>query len=356
MRRPLRSLPFFLPHVVAANIIAGLIQGRPGAFRIIFFAFVATPYLDWLSGVDRTAPTAKDQQGLDESLGWKLAIWSWAPIQTALVLGGFLSVRDLPLQDVIAVGIGVGMACGIFGVTAAHELMHGRGSIYRAGSVFVLSLFSYPHFAIEHVYGHHRNVGTRRDPATARIGESLYTFLPRSVIGGFRSAWRIETRRLRRVSGVSLIHNQLFRQYVVLLPIYCAVGYTFGPNGVLMMAVQSFVAVFLLETLNYVGHYGLVRRQVLPGSYEPIQQRHSWNSSHRVSNWLLFNAGRHSDHHCEPRRGYLSLRHESRAPQLPGGYFAMFVLALFPPLWRRIMDPLVPAVPQEDTRVVEVAR
>lgn len=329
-------------------------QGRPGEFRVILCAFFAAPYLDSLLGVDRATATARDRQGIEASLIWKLAIWSWVPIQATLLLGGLLSVRDLSLRDVIAVGTGVGMASGIFGVTAAHELMHHRGSIYRAGSVFILSLFSYPHFAVEHVYGHHRNVGTHRDPATARIGESLYAFLPRSVIGGLCSAWRIETRRLRRISSLSLTRNHLFWQFAALVLIYGVVGCGFGSNRLLMIAVQSVVAVFLLETLNYVGHYGLVRRQVAPGRYEPVQQRHSWNSSHRVSNWLLFNAGRHSDHHCEPRRSYLSLNHENRAPQLPAGYFAMFVLALFPPLWRRIMDPLVPAVPQERTRVVEV--
>ena len=241
------------------------------------------------------------------------------------------------------------MAGGIFGVTAAHELMHRRGPWPRAGAAFLLSLFSYPHFCIEHVQGHHRNVGTRRDPATARLGESLYAFLPRGVIGGFRGAWRIESRRLR---------NRLVWQYALLAGLYGIVGYALGGNGILVLAVQAAVAIFLLETLNYVGHYGLVRRVMAPGRYEPVQQQHSWNSSHRVSNWLLFNVGRHSDHHCEPDRGYLSLKHESGAPQLPGGYFAMFVLALFPPLWRRIMDPLVPVMPTQDSpaMVMEAAK
>src|SRR5262249_22502935 len=127
----------------------------------------------------------------------------------------------------------------------------------------------------------------------------------------------------------------------VLVLQYAAVGQFFGTRGIALMAIQSTIAFSLIETINYVEHYGLRRREISPGKYEPVLPHHSWNSSHRVSNWLLLNIPRHSDHHFDAARPFNTLRHWNQAPQLPAGYFAMFVLALFPPLWSRVMDPRV---------------
>jgi alkane 1-monooxygenase len=201
-------------------------------------------------------------------------------------------------------------------------MMHRRSRLERGLAVMLMTLFSYPHFCVEHVRGHHANVGTRRDPATARLGESLYAFLPRTVLGGFASACRIDPARV-------------FVYLLLVATAYATVAVRFGVRGVAFFGLQSAVAVLLIEILNYVEHYGLVR-----GERERVSARHSWDSAHRVSNWMMFNVARHADHHRDASRGYAQLRNAAGGRRLPAGYFAMFVLALFPPLWRRVMDPL----------------
>jgi alkane 1-monooxygenase len=242
--------------------------------------------------------------------------------------------------DCWVVACDLGFAGGIIGITVAHELSHARSAWDRRLAEALMTLCSYPHFCIEHVHGHHRNVGTPGDPATARAGENLYAFLLRCVPGGVRSAWRLEARRLRlrRLPAWS-VRNRMFRYAVSLAGLYALVGWGFGLPGVFFFAAQGLVSVFLLEAVNYVQHYGLMRRPAGPGRYEPVRPWHSWNFGHRLSNWLLFNLGRHSDHHCRARSPYHALRDCGDAPQLPAGYFAMVVLALFPPLWQAVMGP-----------------
>src|SRR6266446_5529382 len=230
----------------------------------------------------------------------------------------------------------------MFGVPVAHELMHRPGRLRRSVAEVQMGLLSYPHFCIEHVEGHHRYVATPRDPATARLGESLFAFYPRVVWGSLRSAWRIEAGRLHdRGIGVLSFHNRMLRYAILLWVLYAVLFVQFGWPGITFFAVQSAVGFSTLEVINYVEHYGLTRRESAPGCYERVGVEHAWNSNHRVSNWLLFNVARHSDHHCDSRRPWGSLRNLDEAPQLPAGYFSMFVLALVPPLWHRVMDPRV---------------
>ena len=215
---------------------------------------------------------------------------------------------------------------------------------------------TYPHFCVEHVEGHHRNVGTPADPATARLGESVYRFVPRSVLGGLASAWRIERRRaarlgLRRWSW----RDRRVRMGLLTAALYAAVALAFGWAGVLFFAAQSAVAVGQLEVINYLEHYGLSRREVGPGRYERVGAEHSWESAHRLTAWYLFNLPRHADHHARASRPYWNLDHSEASPQLPWGYSTVFLMALVPPLWRRVMDPRVPARSRGDRPLEEVA-
>jgi alkane 1-monooxygenase len=222
----------------------------------------------------------------------------------------------------------------------AHELVHRSGKFERALAEVLMMQVSYTHFCIEHVLGHHANVATPRDPATARAGESFYAFLPRTVFGGVASAWCIEAVRMKRGGRpVFSLGNRMLRYAAELILLYGVAALLFGAGGVLFLAAQSIVAFTMLEVVNYLEHYGLQRREVRPGRFEPTRPYHSWNSSHRVTNWFLFNLGRHSDHHAAAGRRFHTLRHFEEAPQLPIGYAAIFVLALVPPLWRRVMDP-----------------
>ncbi len=198
----------------------------------------------------------------------------------------------------------------------------------------------YLHFYIEHNQGHHSRVATDEDPATARAGESYWHFLPRTIVQSVASAWHIEARRLAQ-AGQPLISPRNRMLWAIVVPVTVAAGLwlTLGAAAGLLFAGQALVAANLLETVNYIEHYGLTRRRLPDGRYEKVGVQHSWNASQRFSNWLTFNLQRHSHHHVQVTRRYQELEHAPGAPQLPGGYSAMLIVAMVPPLWRRLMDP-----------------
>jgi len=315
MRSTMCALPYLLPYAVPLVVVTADRMGARWAFASVIWVFLAAFVADVVVKPDLASGSQ------DQTIAFRVLTWLWLPAQIALVLTGLFAVSRDGSQLFFA-AVSVGAAGGMFGIPAAHELMHRRSRVERGLAVALMTLFSYAHFCIEHVRGHHANVGTRRDPATARLGESLYAFLPRTVIGGFLSACRIDPARV-------LVY------WMLTGVVYVAVALRFGARGVAFFALQSAVAVLLIEILNYVEHYGLVR-----GEGERVGVRHSWDSAHRVSNWMMFNVARHADHHRDASRGYAQLRNAEGARRLPAGYFAMFVLALFPPLWRQVMDPL----------------
>lgn len=339
MDRTMRVLAILLIYLVPLSMLYGYLQGALWAFRTVAWLYFALLLLDSFFGLDKSAPELPRRH----SVLWQLPLWLWAPVYAMAIVCGLLvvtqpfQIEPAPGRVFFLVSIAVGMTGGMLSVPIAHELMHRKNRFERFLAEFLMAMLSYTHFCIEHVYGHHRRVGTAKDPATARLGESFYAFYPRSVFGGVVSAWRLETGRLRRRGMPALSpRNRMLRYGATLLAIYTAIGYRFGWLGVAFFATQGVIAFSILEAINYVEHYGLTRR-----TRERVMPWHSWNSSHRISNWFMFNLARHSDHHCQAGRSYPELRHLDEAPQLPAGYFAMFVLALFPPLWRWVMNPLV---------------
>ena len=289
--------------------------------------------LDFICGED-----AADGSSAAPTLLLRVITWLWLPLQAAVIVTGLIAVTaKLDWHTLYVTSIGVGAISGMFGIPVAHELMHRQSTAERTLAEVQMAMFSYAHFCIEHVEGHHVNVGLRQDPATARSGESLYEFLPRSIGGGFVHAFRLESQRLVSLGVPQIgIQNRMLRYLALQGAVYALVVWLFGLRGTIFFAAQSAVGILIIEVINYVEHYGLTRRD-----HEPVTDRHSWNSSHRISNWLMFNVPRHSDHHADANRPYSLLRHAGGDRQLPAGYFAMFVLALFPPLWQRVMDPLL---------------
>jgi len=328
-------LPFLLPCLVPALVLTAYWNGAAWAFRAVIWSYLAALVLDFVGGEDTSEPRG------DAAIGFcRLITWLWFPLQLAVIVTGLVAVTVSPdWRTLYVVSIAAGGISGMFGIPVAHELMHRSSRLERTLAELQMSLFTYAHFCIEHVEGHHHNVGLRRDPATARFGESLYAFLPRTVLGGYLDAWRLEIARLRAAGhAVHGPHNRMLRYLVLQLVMIVAIAAAFGGRGVAFFLFQSAVGILIVEVLNYVEHYGIRRRE-----HEPVTDRHSWNSSHRISNWLMFNVPRHSDHHADAARAYPQLRHAGADRQLPVGYFAMFVLALFPPLWRSVMDPLIAA-------------
>jgi alkane 1-monooxygenase len=347
----------FVPHLLCVSMILGYLTGTHWAFGMVGWIQLAVPVLDRVVGVD--ASRQPPPEDADRLAG--LAIWSFLPAHLALIACGVLAVTSgfptsphTPLS-IVQVAMAVGAVGGMCAAPVAHELMHRTGWLAAGAAEIQMMMLTYPHFCIEHVEGHHYNVGTPADPVSARAGESLYQFYPRAVWGSLVSAWRLEVARLKRAGiGPVRLRNRMIRYGVAQLIVYGMIGWIAGPSGAAFFALQTMIAFSIVETINYVEHYGLTRREIAPGCYEPVTPAHAWNSSHRISNWLLFNVAFHSDHHCDSERAYSSLRHLQGAPQLPAGYFSMFVLALIPPLWHRVMDPRVEAWIR-DRRPVELA-
>ena len=277
------------------------------------------------------------------SLGF--ACWLWSG-------GGWLSMT---FGDKVGLMTTVGIVGGV-GINAAHELGHKRQLVERRLSKIALAQTCYGHFFVEHNRGHHSRVATPADPASARLGESLYRFIPRSLFGGLRSSWHMEARRLAR-SGLSpwTFRNHILNAWLLSAAMFAVLALWFGTNVLPWLAGQAIIGIFLLEIVNYIEHYGLQRKLMASGRYEKVSPCHSWNSNAVVTNIFLFHLQRHSDHHANPQRRYQTLRSFDEAPELPGGYGTMVVLALFPLLWRRVMDPRVFAHYQDQIRLTAIA-
>jgi len=343
-----RAAPFFSIYVVMSGaLLVGLRGGWCTLLAPLVTTFVLVPIFDAVIGVDARDPPDQPP-GRAARAAFRAAIWLAAPVQAALLLWG-ASVVVQPssaLVEKVGATVSVGLVGGVLGITAAHELIHRRSRIDRAFGAIILAMVSYLHWMIEHLAGHHRRVATPNDPATARLGEPLPAFVARSVAGGYRSSWSIEAARLERArpgAGAPALRNRVLWLTVAPFVLAAALAAVFGPAAAVFFFAQSLIAVLLLETVNYIEHYGLERRLVGPGVYERVTPIHSWNASHRMTNWLLFNLQRHSDHHVSPARAYYELRQFDASPQLPFGYAGMALLAFVPPLWRRVMDPRVAA-------------
>jgi alkane 1-monooxygenase len=326
--------------------LAGFLGGRQGGVGVlsgVALAFVVIPVLDALLGLDPSNPSEDEARRLQQSPYLRALPFAWIPVQLALLGWALGFVGHLSTWEVVGLTLSLGVTTGGIGITVAHELGHKPGRAERAGALVLLASVSYLHFFIEHNRGHHLRVATPADPATSRLGESFWRFLGRTVPAQWRSAWGIERELLaRRGLGPASWRNRMLWFAVTPVAITAALGATLGGRAAAVFVAQSVIAFSLLEAVNYIEHYGLVRRELSAGKYEPVTHLHSWNSSHRLTNWVLFHLQRHSDHHAHAARRYPALRHFDDSPQLPAGYASMVLLALVPPLWRRVMDPRVP--------------
>jgi alkane 1-monooxygenase len=311
----------------------------PPAFAWWFYSI-----LDAVLGRNTENP---DPETPDAQLFWyKLNTWLWLPIQILLIYGSvwYVTQSDMSLGEKFAAFFGVGVISGSVGIVYAHELLHQSDKFERLLADMLLATVLYSHFRTEHLLVHHPWVGTRRDLVTARYNEGFHRYFVRVLAGGMRSAWRAEKAMLARRDLSALDGANPFWHYIALqtgaLILALAVG---GWEGLGFFAFQALVAIWLLELTNYVEHYGLTRKHLGNGKYEPVRPHHSWNADHKATNWQFINLQRHSDHHYKPARRYplLQTYPADTAPQLPLGYPMMGLAAMVPPLWRRIMNPKV---------------
>lgn len=320
------------------------------------FIYIAIPVCDLLFGSDRDNPPDARVPSLEQDRYYRYIVYAAVPVQYLSFFWGAWAVSTLPMAwwEYLGVAISVGGVCGV-GINTAHELGHKTDPFERWLAKIALLPTAYGHFFVEHNRGHHVRVATPEDPASARYGESFWAFLPRTMIGSWRSAWALERRRLQREGhSVWSWRNDILQTSVLTVLLFGSVIAACGWIVVPLLLIGAFYGASLLEVVNYVEHYGLCRQKTDSGRYERCAPRHSWNSNHIVTNLLLYQLQRHSDHHANPTRSFQALRHFEEAPQLPSGYASMILLAYFPPLWFRVMNPKVRAHYQGDMRLANI--
>lgn len=337
----MRRFSFLLPYALPPALLLGWLMGGAWIWLPVFLVFGIVPVLDWLIGVDSWNPSSEESTVLENDPYYRWILYGWVPVQFALLLFA-VSVASASegFLEWLGLAVSLGVLTGGVGITIAHELGHKLSSWEQWLGRLLLMSVGYMHFHIEHNKGHHAQVATPNDPATAREGQSVYAFFPQTVAGSFQHAWKIETDRLQK-SGKSPFSpfNQLYWGIAGTL-VFAIIAFAIGGfAGLGVFLIQAIVAIGLLEVINYVEHYGLTRNERADGKgYERVTEQHSWNASHWLTNGIIFNLQRHSHHHIAHHRRYQVLQHFESSPQLPTGYAGMLLLALVPPLWRKVMD------------------
>ncbi|MFN3825100.1 MAG: alkane 1-monooxygenase [Pseudorhodobacter sp.] len=339
------ALPFWLSLGMVPLAVIGALVGGWTVLLLPLSGWVMFSVLDAITGLNEdNSDLATPEEGL---IWYRLLTLIWFPVQ--FVLLGWLiwyvpQADHLGLWERIGLFFGMGVIAGTVGINYSHELMHQKSALERWLGDLLLASVLYSHFRSEHLRVHHLYVGTPRDPVTARYNEGFHRFYPRVLVECLQSAWEAERAMLAR-RGLPVWHrSNPFWRYGVLQAGMIALALTLGGwQGLLLFLWQAGVAVWQLELVNYVEHYGLTRRHLGNGKYEHVLPRHSWNAAQKASNWLLINLQRHSDHHYKPDRRFPLLQNYSadEAPQLPYGYPVMTACAMVPPLWRRVMNPRV---------------
>lgn len=341
------AAPFWMSMLTVPLALASILWGGWWVLSLPLFAWGLFTLLDALSGLNLENEDPGTPTGL---LFWyRLVTLIWFPIQAGLILFALATVPDaahLTLVEKWAIFFGLGVVSGAVGIVYAHELVHQKNNLERWLGDLLLSSVLYSHFRTEHLLVHHRYVGTVRDAVTARYNEGFHRFFPRVLREGFTSALRAEAERLRKKCLSPWSLKNPFWRYAALQAIWVALALLLGGwGGLVLFLVCALTAIWQLELTNYIEHYGLTRKYLGDGKYEHVKPRHSWNASHKASNWLLINLQRHSDHHYKPDRRFplLQTYGPDEAPQLPYGYPLMTQMAMIPPLWRRVMNPRVRA-------------
>ncbi len=318
---------YLLAWSIPASFLVSLNAEGLGSFFTVFYAFGILPSLELMLKPDRSNPQIQDEVQLNGSKILDWILWATVPIQWACLLACMFRIGSADLSPLETCGLifSLGICCGVLGINAAHELGHRKSRFERILSRLLLMTSLYWQFYVEHNRGHHKHVATPEDSESAFAGESLPRFWIRALWLAFRNAWRLDPTEM--VLGT-----------VAQAALLAGIQIKFGTGPALAFSASAGIGALLLQSVNYIEHYGLSRKRLEGGGYEKVLPRHSWNSSHPLSRFVLFELSRHSDHHAHATRKYPLLRHFEDAPQMPTGYPGMILMALIPPLWFRYMD------------------
>ncbi len=309
--------------------------------------YVIAPLLDWLIGEDTNNPPEEVVMQLERDPYYRRLTYIVVPLHfiTLTACAWYAATQSLSWWAFTVLAIVAGLTAGL-AINTGHELGHKKSKLEKSLAKIVLAVAAYGHFSVEHNRGHHKDVSTPGDPASARMGEGIYKFARREIPAAFRRAWQVEEERLT-LRGKPVWHhsNPILQSYAITAILSLTLIVLFGWKVIPFLLIHNFLAYWQLTSANYVEHYGLLRERDARGRYERCQPHHSWNSNHILSNLVLFHLERHSDHHTYPQRRYQSLRHFDDLPSLPNGYFGMYLLAYFPWLWFLVMDKRLMALP-----------
>jgi alkane 1-monooxygenase len=334
-----RHLKFLLPFSLFILAYFSFTQHGWWIASPVIYAFGFIPLLELLIPLSKDNMTEAEEKIAKDDRLYDWWLYIIVPLQYAALVLFLFSLQEEGLQTWEKWGriVAMGLLCGAFGINVGHELGH-RRFLYERNLAKALLLTSlYMHFYIEHNKGHHKNVSTKEDPSSARKWEPIYLFYFRTVIFGYFSAWKIAADDQKR-KGKPVLHfsNQMIQFQLLQIIFLATIYFLFGTDIMLSFASAASIGFLLLETVNYIEHYGLERKKTEEG-YERAMPEHSWNSSHILGRLMLFELSRHSDHHYLASRKYQVLRHHEEAPQMPTGYPGMMLLSLLPPLWFSVM-------------------
>ena len=337
----MRKIKYLAAYLIPFSTLLALILPGLWTYSTVFFAFGIIPGIELFSKGNNRNLSEVEESKESANKFYDILLYLNIPIQFALVLLFCLQLESFQNSNFELVGmvLSLGISIGSIGINVAHELGHRPEKYHHILAIIQLVPGHYTHFFIEHNKGHHKHVATPEDPATARLGENIYAFWLRSSIGSYLNAWKIE---IRSNGGLLSPKNKMIWLSLLQITYLLTVFAFFGAWITAMVIITGIVGFLLLESVNYIEHYGLVRAQLPNGRYETVKVKHSWNSNHSLGRIVLYELTRHSAHHYRSTIKYQVLKHYDESPQLPYGYPGSILLALVPPLWFYLINPKVP--------------
>lgn len=346
----MKDLKYLFAYLVPYSAFVAIYNGGFWSPLTFIIAFVILPLFElfFKGNTDNFSKEQEQVKKKESRFDWMVylnVLLQWGIVAFFLYRVAFTELSNWEFAGMI---LSVGICCGVLGINVAHELGHRRKKYEQWMAKALLLSSLYMHFFIEHNRGHHKNVSTDLDPASSRKNEPIYLFYFRSIIGSYLHAWKLENDRLKKAGkSIFTLENEMIRYHIwegaLVVGIFTFLGLKAG-IAFLCVAAGGYL---LLESVNYIEHYGLRRKELSPGRFEKTMPWHSWNSNHTFGRIFLYDLTRHSDHHYLASRKYQVLRHMNDAPQLPTGYPGAILLALVPPLWFNIMNKRVDSLNEE---------
>lgn len=336
-----RDLKYLVSYAIPFIAIASLLLGGIWAFATVVFAFVVIPLVDLILPINSANLSESEETKKNNSSLFDYLLYANVPLQYGILVLFLYTVSFQTLQtyELIGFTLSMGICNGVLGINVAHELGHrvNRFEQTLAKSLLLTSLFM--HFFIEHNRGHHKNVATPFDPATAKVNQNIYSFFIQTISGSYLSAWKIQLDLLKK-EGKSFfsLNNSMLNYHLIQLLFVTLIFLVFGSISLFIYLISALIGILLLETINYIEHYGLLRKINERGVYERVDVIHSWNANQTFGRIMLYELTRHSDHHYKASRKYQILRNSDRSPQLPTGYPGMMLVSFFPPLFFHLMN------------------